>query len=153
VAPSGWNSVATWPKGVSLPRAGLIAMTRKRVAIGLHVLIRPRAGDFCYSADEFEVMKRDVLLANWVPIGVVFGILDADANVDGERSRQLVALAPPLAVPFHRAFDRVRDPAPALEGVVKTGADRILTSGGAPERRRSRRPAWCTWSAPQPGGS
>jgi copper homeostasis protein len=101
---------------VSLLRAGLIAMTRKRVTIGLHVLIRPRAGDFCYSADEFEVMKRDVLLANWVPIGVVFGILDADANVDGERSRQLVALAPPLAVPFHRAFDRVRDPAPPWKG-------------------------------------
>jgi copper homeostasis protein len=119
-------------EGGVTPSAGLIAMTRKRITIGMHVLIRPRAGDFCYSADEFEVMKRDVVLAKQLGAnGVVFGILDRDANIDLERSTQLVGLARPLAITFHRAFDLVREPAAALGDVVQTGADRILTSGGA----------------------
>ncbi len=114
------------------PSAGLIAMVRKRLAIPLHVLIRPRAGNFCYLPDEFEVMKRDITLAKQLGAnGAVFGILDVERRVDVARTRALVEWARPLSVTFHRAFDAAADLAAALEEVGGAGADRVLTSGGA----------------------
>ena len=118
-------------EGGTTPSAGLIAAARK-ISIGLHVMIRPRAGDFYYSADEYDVMRRDVLMAKQLRAdGVVFGILDLDANVDVERTRGLVSLAKPLQTTFHRAFDMSVDLSSSLKQVVETGADRILTSGAA----------------------
>ena len=119
-------------EGGVTPSAGLIATTRQKISIGLHVMIRPRAGDFCYTADEFEVMRRDVLMAKQLGAdGVVFGILDQDANVDIERTRSLVDLAKPLNTTYHRAFDMSADLLVSLGRVAETGADRILTSGAA----------------------
>lgn len=116
------------------PSGGLIAMVRKNVTLRLHVLIRPRAGDFIYSQDEFEVMKRDILLARQLGAnGIVLGILQASGEIDVLRTRELVELALPLPVTFHRAFDAVPDFGQALEAVRQTGAVRILTSGGAPD--------------------
>jgi copper homeostasis protein len=124
-------------EGGVTPSAGMIAMTRKQIAIKLHVLIRPRSGDFFYSADEFEVIKRDILLAKQLGAnGVALGVLEADAKIDTMRTGELVMLARPMEVTFHRAFDvtlyGTRDLLAALDDVISTGADRILTSGGAP---------------------
>jgi copper homeostasis protein len=124
---------ANLAEGGVTPSAGMIAMARKRVAIPLHVLIRPRPGDFVYTPDEFEVMKRDIVLAREVGAnGVAVGILTPDSDVDVSRTSELVGMARPLSVTFHRAFDRVGSHSAALESVINTGADRILTSGGAP---------------------
>jgi copper homeostasis protein len=120
------------PEGGVTPSAGMIAMTRKRVSIALHVLIRPRAGDFTYSDLEFEVIKRDILLAKQLGAnGVALGVLASEGNIDVVRTRELVSLARPMAATFHRAFDLTRDPLAALEDVISTNADRVLTSGGA----------------------
>ena len=79
--------------------------------IKLHVIIRPRGGDFCYSEAEFEAMKLDIALCKQAGAdGVVIGILHPDGTVDRERTAELIALARPLSVTFHRAFDMTRDP-------------------------------------------
>ena len=84
------------PEGGTTPSAGMIAAVRKKIAIGLQVMIRPRGGDFFYSADEFSIMQRDILIAKQLGAnGVVFGILNVDGNVDKERMRQLVDTGSP----------------------------------------------------------
>jgi copper homeostasis protein len=118
-------------EGGITPAAGLIELTRAAVAIGIYVMVRPRGGDFCYDDDEFEIMQRDIAVAKRLGAdGVVFGLLDVNSKIDGERTSCLVELARPLGVTFHRAFDMTHDIPQALEDLCSCGLDRVLTSGG-----------------------
>jgi copper homeostasis protein len=117
-------------EGGTTPSAGLIRMATQSIKIPIYVMIRPRGGDFCYSETEFEVMKTDILLAkNLGTNGLVFGILNPDGTVDSGRNKELIELAKPLGVTFHRAFDVSREPFEALESIIECGFERILTSG------------------------
>jgi copper homeostasis protein len=122
--------------GGTTPSLGLIEWT-VRVAhaagMSVHVLIRPRGGDFVYSADEEDVMTRDIRAAKEAGAdGVVIGALTPSRAVDMPRTARLIAVARPLSTTFHRAFDETADPAAAFTDVLELGADRLLTSGGAP---------------------
>lgn len=118
-------------EGGTTPSAGCIRVTRERVGrAGLHVLIRPRAGDFLYSESEWAVVCADVITAKTLAAdGVVVGCLTPEGDIDVVRLQQLVALARPMQVTFHRAFDMCREPRRALEQLVELGVDRLLTSG------------------------
>lgn len=118
--------------GGTTPGAGLIAAVAERTQLPVFVLIRPRAGGFVYSDDEFDVMIRDVELAGRMGIaGIVTGALTPDGRVDAERTHTLVKAAAGLPVTFHRAIDSAVDLPTALEEAIEAGASRVLTSGGA----------------------
>jgi copper homeostasis protein len=119
-------------EGGVTPSSGLIEAVRECLSIPVVVIARPRGGDFFYSAEEFAVMKRDVAAArNCGANGVALGVLLQDGQVDIERTRELVGLARPMEVTFHRAIDWAPQMEEAVEQVVEAGADRVLTSGGA----------------------
>jgi len=114
------------------PGAGLLRAARARVGIPLHVLVRPRAGDFVYCDEELAVMVGEIREARRAGAdGIVTGALDPGGFIDRDATARLVEAAGPLPVTFHRAFDQVRDQSWALEVLVELGVTRILTSGGA----------------------
>jgi copper homeostasis protein len=114
------------------PPLSLINSATRTLSIPVHILIRPRPGDFVFSSEEFELMKDQIEQARQAGAGgVAVGVLLPDGSVDVERSRELVHLSRPLSVTFHRAFDETVDLNEALEAVIDTGADCLLTSGGA----------------------
>lgn len=117
-------------EGGVTPSAGLIRTVRRELHIRMHVLIRPRRGDFLYNDDEFACMKEDVRTAKELGAdGVVIGMVTAEGEIDRERTAALITLARPMSVTIHRAFDSVKDPVAALETCIELGVDRILTSG------------------------
>lgn len=119
-------------EGGVTPSAGLIESVRRETNIRLHVLIRPRSGDFMYNDSEFSVMRRDIDTAGERGAdGIVTGILRSDGTIDVERTALLAEYAAPMALTFHRAFDLCRDPKKGLEDVIAAGASRVLTSGQA----------------------
>ena len=117
-------------EGGTTPSYGTLKLTKEHVRIDTYVLIRPRSGDFIYSESEYEIIKKDILFCKELGYnGIVIGILLPDGSVDIDRTKALVELAKPMGVTFHRAFDACRDPEEALEAVIQTGCERILTSG------------------------
>lgn len=123
------------PEGGTTPSYGDILVARKLLTTTkLHVIIRPRGGDFLYSDVEKEIMLEDVRMARRLGVdGVVFGALTALGDVDMEFMQRLMAEAEGLSVTFHRAFDVCRDPFLALEQIIELGCHRILTSGQMPK--------------------
>ena len=114
------------------PSLELHRQVRAAVRVPIHVLVRPRPGDFHYSDTEFRLMKSAIAaLRNENINGIVTGILRSDHSVDIERTGELVVLAAPLPVTYHRAFDETPNLSQALEDVIRAGANRILTSAGA----------------------
>jgi copper homeostasis protein len=113
------------------PSYGLIKKVTENLRIPIHVLIRPRSGDFTYSQDEIKIMKADISLCTDLGVsGIVSGVLHSDGTLDSKRTRELISEAGDLHFTFHRAFDWVTDPLQALMELEDLGVDCILTSGG-----------------------
>ena len=119
--------------GGTTPSAGLMARCSEKLILSVHVLVRPRSGDFVYDEDEVEIMKKDIVVAKEFGIdGVMIGALTREGDLDVASIADLISVAQPMRVGFHRAFDQVRDQDEALELLVSLQVDTILTSGGAP---------------------
>ena len=115
------------------PSSGMIESIRAVTALPLAILIRPRAGDFLYDSAEYALMRRDVIHCRELGAeAVVVGISKADGTIDLARTAELTALARPMDVVFHRAFDLTPNVHEALDQLIELGVDRVLTSGAAP---------------------
>lgn len=114
-----------------------ILKVKERLSIPLHVIIRPRAGNFVYSREEINIMKHDILFCKEHHVdGVVFGILNPDSTINKEITKELVEIAKPMSHTFHRAIDACGDMEKSVEQLIELGFKRVLTSGGkasAPE--------------------
>ena len=119
------------PEGGTTPSFGEIRMARQLLQqTKLHVIIRPRGGDFLYTQLEQEIMLHDIKVARQLGAdGVVFGCLTAEGNVDMPAMKKLMNAVGDMSVTFHRAFDMCRNPMEALEDIIELGCHRILTSG------------------------
>ena len=122
------------PEGGTTPSYGEIAIAREVLThTRLHVIIRPRGGDFLYSDVEIRTMLKDIEIARKLGAdGVVFGCLTAEGEVDLTSMQILMEASKGLSVTFHRAFDVCRNPQKALEEIIELGCNRILTSGQQP---------------------
>lgn len=117
--------------GAVTPSIGLITRALALVKTPIHVFIRPRVGDFMYDREDIAVMRADIEAARAAGApGVVFGALTKDARIDRALVSELIAVARPMTVGFHRAFDQLADQAAGLETLVALGVAVVLTSGG-----------------------
>ena len=114
-------------EGGITPSIGIVREALRRARIPVFVIVRPRGGDFLYSEVEFAGMREDVIALRELGVpGIVSGCLTAKGDVDEERTAELLRLARPMSFTFHRAFDMVRDPAQAIEVLIRLGVDRLL---------------------------
>ena len=117
--------------GGTTPSYGTIKKTMEKLQVPVMVMIRPRGGDFCYTTDEFEIMREDIRMCNLLgATGVVFGLLKSNQTIDIERTKELVNLARPMPVTFHKAIDETKDILQSVIQLKNIGIDRILSSGG-----------------------
>jgi len=118
--------------GGTTPSHGLVARCRDVLRIPLHVMIRPHVGGFIYNDDELSVMAKDIMVAKSLGVdGIVIGPLASETTINREHLAQLVALARPMKVTFHRAFDLTVNAFSSLELLLAAGVDDVLTSGHA----------------------
>ena len=114
------------------PSYGMLTKLKELISIPMHVLIRPRSGDFTYSSSEFEVMLRDIGICRDLNYeGIVSGVLNSDYSIDTDRTERLYRESQGMQFTFHRAFDWVKDPLNSLRTLEAIGLDNILTSGQA----------------------
>lgn len=124
---------ASMPEGGTTPSFGEIRLARKLIDIRLHVIIRPRGGDFLYTPLELDIMEEDIHIARQAGAdGVVFGCLTPEGDLDMPAMRRLMKISEGMSVTFHRAFDYVRSPEQVLEHLIDLEVNRVLTSGQQP---------------------
>jgi copper homeostasis protein len=120
-------------EGGTTPSYGSLKTLIKLTDKPIFPIIRPRGGDFLYTQTEYEVIKTDLLMVKELGYpGAVIGLLNEDGSIDVKRTTELVQLAAPMEITFHRAFDRCNDPIKGLADIIITGCKRILTSGQVP---------------------
>lgn len=119
-----------YAEGGLTPSAGAILLAKEKIPVPIHVMIRPRGGDFIYGEHDIEAMLKDIEFCKKNEIaGVVFGILNTAGNIDKQLCKLLADHAGGMSLTFHRAFDICANPLKAIDDIVACGFHRILTSG------------------------
>lgn len=117
-------------EGGTTPSYGTIKMVAEKLEIPAFVIIRPRGGDFFYTQEEIEIMKEDIKVCKELGIkGVVIGALNTDNTINYEATKEMVELAKPMSVTFHKAIDELENPVGEIKKLAQIGVNRILTSG------------------------
>lgn len=112
------------------PSAGCIQRVLDRVNIPVHVLVRPRTGNFIYTDLEYQAMLLDIqLLKEWGAHGIVTGILNQDGHMDIKRMSRIRDASEDMHLTFHRAFDLVAEPTKAISELEALNVNTVLTSG------------------------
>ena len=120
-------------EGGTTPSYGSLKKLIGLAKVPVFPIIRPRGGDFLYTKTEFDCIKADLLMVKELGYpGAVLGLLKENGDIDVSRTKELVQLATPMQITFHRAFDRCNDPLKGLEDIIASGCKRILTSGQLP---------------------
>lgn len=117
-------------EGGTTPSYGTIKMVVEKLTIPTFVIIRARGGDFFYTPDELEIMKEDIKMCKTLGVqGVVIGALNPDKTINYTAIQEMVELAKPMAITFHKAIDELENPIPEIKKLANLGIDRILSSG------------------------
>ncbi|WP_291256287.1 copper homeostasis protein CutC [Fusobacterium sp.] len=117
-------------EGGTTPSYGTIKMVVDKLDIPAFVIIRPRGGDFFYTEEELEIMKEDIRVCKKLGVkGVVIGALNRDNTINYEAIKEMIELAKPMSITFHKAIDELADPVAEVKKLADLGVDRILTSG------------------------
>lgn len=112
------------------PSHGLIEKVMAELNIPMHVLIRPRSGDFTYSENEIDVMLKDIAFCKQMGCsGIVSGVLTRNNDIDFQKTQQLLMATLGMEFTFHRAFDWCRNPLQAIDSLIQLGVTRLLSSG------------------------
>ena len=115
------------------PSHGLIEKVISELDIPVHILIRPRSGNFTYSEEEFDVMLKDIDFCKKIGCsGIVSGVLTGDNEIDFEKTEQLINASEGMEFTFHRAFDWVENPLNELQKLIDLKVKRLLSSGQKP---------------------
>jgi copper homeostasis protein len=123
---------ASMSEAGTTPSIGLVSAILERVNLPAFVMIRPRGGDFTYTDNELDVMRRDIdAMKRLGAHGIVSGVLESTRVIDKDATRSLLEAAKPLPFTFHRAFDLAPELERALDVLRLLGVERVLTSGGA----------------------
>ena len=116
--------------GGTTPSYGTIKTTVEKLKIPVFVMIRPRGGNFCYNKNEIEIMKKDIELCKALGVkGIVLGVLTKNDEIDYPLLKELIDLAAPVEVTFHKAIDDLENPVLEIKKLAEIGVKRILSSG------------------------
>ena len=117
-------------EGGTTPSYATIKKSIEKLKIPVFVIIRPRGGDFFYNEDEIEIMKEDIRVCKSLGAhGVVIGALNNDKTINYDAIKEMVEIAKPMSVTFHKAIDELENPVLEVQKLAKIGVNRILTSG------------------------
>lgn len=120
-------------QGGTTPSYGTIKIALSTLKIPVFPIIRPRGGNFCYTPAEIEVIKEDIKVCKSLGAkGIVLGVLTEDKKIDFKTLGELMKLAKPMEVTFHKAIDELEDPTLVIDELINLGVKRILSSGTKP---------------------
>ena len=117
-------------EGGTTPSYGTIKMVVEKLNIPAFVIIRPRGGDFYYTPEEIEIMKEDIKICKELGVkGVVIGALNRDNTINYDAIKDMIDLAKPMSITFHKAIDELENPVTEVKKLANLGVNRRLTSG------------------------